>query len=254
MNHRKQSFRKKGLSNNTRKKHKTSKRSSRGIKRQSKYNKTNKRGGGFFNVGSDMLSDVEVNPGKMNRTFNMSVTVNNVPVQLFYIIPQTLLLKNVQSMRVSTFMINIDGTPTKSCVKIDNKYVNYFVKMNDSWYAVMRLSMWTLNAGVFATWTNTVFYKINGNIVNFDNSTNALTLDKSSYVKNSEFTLGIFRSKDSSILVLNPETYRPITKADGNEFDILTRFRNEQLISYQAKEDAIYDTLDSGGDLAGALF
>jgi hypothetical protein len=222
---------------------------SRRLNKKRKFNRSSKKGGGIniTNIGRDILSDVEINPGKINRTFSTNVTVNGNKNPLIYIIPQTILLKNVQSMRVPTFMININETPTPCSIRIENKYINYLVKLDTDWYGVMRLSLWTLNAGVFATWTNTVFYKLKG-VITLDNKTNVIKVNENSYDIKIESSWGIFRKADAPILQLKSDNYSPITKKDGNVFDILTRFRNIQLASYSAKQEVVDQVIDSGTD------
>jgi hypothetical protein len=88
-------------------------------KRKTRKAKKTRKGGGFFN-------DNQIGNG-INPIY-ATVTLGH---PLVYIIPEKILFKNVESMRVPVFKILLTSTSgylqTRCNIKLYEKYINYFV-------------------------------------------------------------------------------------------------------------------------------
>jgi hypothetical protein len=153
--------------------------------KKNRANKTRKSGAGLFSFGKEVASNIvfpEIKPQKFdtdtfekntiyNKTYETTVTPDSEkPYSVFFITPQTLIFNNVNATRVPTFIIN-QGIYN---IKIKNRYVNYLVKIEGVWYAILRI-VFALNTSFFASYTYTIFYKLNNGVIQFDENTNNIT-------------------------------------------------------------------------------
>jgi len=179
-----------------------------------------------------------------NKTYETIVTPDsNIEYKVFFVTPQTFVFNNINSTRVPTFIINGEVQN----LKIKNRYVNYLVKINDIWYAILRI-VFALNTSFFASYTYTIFYKLK-DVIEFEDYNNSITINENKYDRTKEFTLGIFKGT-SKTMILKKETYEPITKKNGDIFLALRKFRNVQLESFAIKQDAAEYAADDLMELA----
>jgi hypothetical protein len=222
--------------NNTRK-NKNKNRKLRKIKK-----KTAKNGAGIFSFAKEVSQNIipkEIKPAsKTDEPYNHSYETTVTPdsgkeYEFLFITPQTLLLNNVDTVRVPNFIINGE----KMNIKIKNRYINYLVKCENEWYAILRITF-ALNTGFFASMTYTIFYKLHKDVIQFNTNHNSIKINKKHFDENKKFTLGMFRTNDSKTVILDGMAYTPITKEDGDIFYALRKFRNVQLESYNIKQEA----------------
>lgn len=161
---------------------------------------------------------------------------------LVYIIPEKILFKNVESMRVPVFKILLPSTSgylqTRCNIKLYEKYINYFVFLQGQWYAIMRIFR-ALNTGVLAAHTNTVFYKFIPNVIlgNPEKTGNIFINPNAYNIIQDDKAIGIFRSSTATTLDIKPACLLPIES--GKDFSVLQRFRNEQIIMFEGKDFAM---------------
>lgn len=211
---------------------------------------------GFINSGSK---------NKKENAENTSYTTTIKKGPLFfrtvynveYIIPNNLLfLKNPDSFLTPIFNVNLvdkgSNTLKKCCIQIEEpgntdriKFVEYFLKVNDEWYAMMRI--YGLNEGLLAAVTNILFYKIDNKWFNLDKNSITLKLE-TDVTEIGTDQLNILQkfaridNSNSTILKIKTEllnkSYFEVTKTNNynNMFDILNQFRDEQYINYKIKE------------------
>lgn len=188
--------------------------------------------------GSGFFNDKElVNPANLSGNRFFQTTTLNQP--LTYVIPSnTLIFKNVESARVPAFNIYSSNRASfVSCnLKRGKKFINYLVNINNDWYAIMRIFR-ALNTGIFSAWTNTIFFKFSPNSLFFDKNNFNIQFNPSCYTVTKESAFGIFRSDSNLILVFKDECLSPVPR--GPIFDILQRLRNEQILSYGAKNEGV---------------
>lgn len=221
-----------------------------------KRNPIKKEGGGLFSFGKEVASNIvfnEVKPKKFdtfeknttyNKTYETTVTPDSEKqYSIFFITPQTLIFNNVNATRVPTFIIN-QGIYN---IKIKNRYVNYLVKIEGVWYAILRI-VFALNTSFFASYTYTIFYKLNDGVLQFDENTNNITINNTHYNETKEFTLGVFKNTSKTI-VLKESTYEAITDKSGDIFYALRKFRNVQIQTFNMKQSALTTSVDVGTDL-----
>jgi len=198
--------------------------------------------------GGALLKDSEVNPGHKNRTFRTPVN----DYSFFYIIPNTLALKNIETIKSPKFFIHVDSVEKELTVKItDKRLANCFVKVEgtgqgteqgNGWYVVVRLGNFA-NSGVVANWTNTVFYKLKDGIFNIDKD-NKITIKPEACEMTTSW--GIFSNNES--LRIKDEYLTGITSKDKPVFDALNRFRREQIVGFALKEYAAEKGVEAGFD------
>lgn len=223
--------------------------------KKNRVNKTRKVGGGLFSFGKEVSQNIifeEKKPKNFqnfqenttyNKTYETLVTPDSEKAYtVFFITPQTFLFNNINSTRVPTFIINNEIQN----LKIKNRYVNYLVKIEGVWYAILRI-VFALNTAFFASYTYTIFYKLNNGVVQFDENTNNITINEEFYDKTKEFTLGIFKDT-SETMVLKETSYEEITDKSGDIFYVLRKFRNVQLASFSLKQGAVDTAADSALD------
>lgn len=229
-----------------------------------KTRKNNKMvGAGLLSFGKEVLENIvfeEKKPinfenlygKKYNKTYVTHVTPDSGKMYVvFFITPQTLLFNNVNATRVPNFFIN----NTIKNLKIKNRYVNYLVKIENTWYAILRI-VFALNTSYWASYTYTIFYKLNDGVIQFDNNENSISINEINYHNKNEFTFGFFKDT-SDTLLLKENTYTPITKNSGDIFYALRKFRNVQIESFSIKQGAvneqINDTVSTVGEI-GTFF
>jgi hypothetical protein len=216
------------------------------------YNKTKKirkirkirRGGGLFD------NQETTPPNGVNRSFHTQIQLNGKDYEVDYVIPYTINIKNPNSKRVPAFSANLNGETMKVSIIINDKYVDYFVKVNGIWYVMMRLGLLTLNSGLLAAYTNVVFYKLNQGILELESETNQLIfkIEEDSYNELPNTSWGIFRDSDTRLIQLNKDQWVPVT-GNSEEFSFLQRFRNEQLINFGAKASVQDGLIHAGLDI-----
>ena len=225
--------------------------------RANKTNKTRKSGAGLFSFGKEVAKNIifdekkpknydEIIKNKLdyNKTYETVVTPDSgKEYTFFFMTPQTFLFNNINATRVPTFVINNQIQN----LKIKNRYVNYLVRIEGTWYAILRI-VFALNTGFFTTYTYTIFYKLNNGVIQFDENTNNITINEGNYDKTKEFTLGVFKEKGET-LVLKDSTYEAITDKSGDIFYALRKFRNVQLASFSLKQEAADTAIDTGLDM-----
>jgi len=213
------------------------------------------KGGLLGAINSGYLNN---KPKQKNNSYIKKITKNNwfssKIYNIEYIIPTVLFLKDPNSTIIPYFNVNLNDNGKKTeevasfQIEVPNstqkKFIEYLICIDGEWYAMMRIYGLGLNEGVFATWTNTIFFKINNNWFNLtDNSIN-LKLN-TDVIKMPLSSLNIFQrvvniqeltNGNQIILKLSSGTYTPITS--GEIYYILRQFRNEQLINAGVKEEA----------------
>lgn len=226
---------------------------SRRNKRNRKYRTKRRKmvGAGIFSFGKEVANNIvfsEIKPlgsyneNEYNKTFETIVTPDSGKEYIvFFVTPQTLLFNNVNSTRVPTFIIN--GRVQN--LKIKNRYVDYLVRIESKWYAILRI-VFAVNTGFFASYTYTIFYRLN-NVIQFDNDGNSINIKEENYDRKREFTLGLFKDKNES-LVLKESTYEPITNRNDDIFLVLRKFRNVQLQSFAIKQGAVNALINEAVD------
>ena len=221
--------------------------------KKNRANKTRKSGAGLFSFGKEVSQNVIFDEKKPKNfdTFEKNTTYNKTyetivtpdsgkEYTVFFMTPQTFLFNNINATRVPTFIINNEIQN----VKIKNRYVNYLVRIEGIWYAILRI-VFALNTSFFASYTYTIFYKFNNGVIQFDENTNNITINEENYDKTKEFTLGFFKDKTAT-MVLKETSYEEITDKSGDIFYALRKFRNVQLGSFALKQGAV----DSAADTA----
>lgn len=237
-------------SRNKNKKSRNRNKKSRNIKNRA--NKTRKSGAGIFSFGKEVANNIvfdEIKPKNLekdttyNKTYETIVTPDSgKEYKVFFITPQTFIFNNINATRVPTFIINNEIQN----LKIKNRYVNYLVRIEGIWYAILRI-VFALNTGFFGSYTWTIFYKMNNGVIQFDENTNNITIGIFHYIKQDEITLGIFKDKKET-LVLKDTTYEAITDKNDDIFLALRKFRNVQLGSFALKQGAVDSAVDVGID------
>lgn len=209
--------------------------------------------------GGAFLIDSLVTQGKVSSTYETDIEMNGNNFKLFYTVPRAFIFRKPQPVRVPTFekkggkLVNI---------KIGNRYIQFFVHITDvmgkynGLYALMRLPIYGLNKGVFASFTNTrMFYKLNSSIT-IDPNSIEVVFDATNCFTEEDIrrkSWGIFVDRDvESVIHLNPEFYREVdgTNATDKEiFDVLNQFRREQYAKEAGKEFAVRTSAKFAGDM-----
>ena len=222
------------------------------VKKTRKNNKTKMVGAGLFSFGKEVLENIifeekkptnfenlQIMNKKYNKTYVTSVTPDSGKrYVVFFITPQTLLFNNINATRVPNFFIN----NTIKNLKIKNRYVNYLVKIENTWYAILRI-VFALNTSYWASYTYTIFYKLNEGVIQFNEYENSIVINEINYYNKTEFTFGLFKDT-SDTLLLKENTYTPITKNSGDIFYALRKFRNVQIESFSIKQGAVNEQIN----------
>lgn len=216
-----------------------------------------KSGAGLFSFGKEVSQNIifkEKKPKKFNtlkkntkynKTYETLVTPDSGKTYtVFFITPQTLVFNNTNSTRVPTFIVN----KKIQNLKIENRYINYLVRIEGVWYAILRI-VFALNTSFFASYTYTIFYELNNGVIQFDENENDITIKSTYYETQKEFTLGFFKD-DTESMVLKETAYKAITKNSGDIFYALRKFRNVQLESFYLKQEALYTAADTAVNTA----
>jgi hypothetical protein len=236
---------------------KTKTRKNRKLNRKTRKYRNKKSGAGLFSFGKEVANNIvfdEKEPKNIqnlrqtkeeyNKTYETIVTPDSgKKYTVLFITPQTFLFNNINATRVPTFIINNEIQN----LKIKNRFVNYLVKIEDTWYAILRI-VFALNTSFFASYTYTIFYKLNKGVIQFNENKNSIKINEKYYDKTKESTLGFFKDK-SETLVLKENIYEPITDKSGDIFYALRKFRNVQLESFALKQSAVDTAADSAIDM-----
>jgi hypothetical protein len=98
---------------------------------------------------------------------------------------------------------------------------------------------------VFATITNTIFYRLNKDSFIFNEQTYAISINKSKYKVLENDAKGFFRSKFDLLLEINSDQFSPVKASDeGNIYYILRKFRNEQIVKEKVKEEVAFEIVE----------
>ena len=176
-----------------------------------------------------------------NRIFKTDVGGKTI----YYIIPNTLILKKVDQTRIPSF--NIKGK--KVSIQIgDGKFIDYLLYIDGKIYAIMRLYGWfNINRGVFAHWTNDdLFIEINPETIQFDpkeNGTIHSIFSNKYYTQiTKRYTL---QDPDAKVFQLQPNTFKKVNRSD-TFYNTLVRFRSVEILKNDVKEKILQDGLHFG--------
>ena len=209
--------------------------------------------------GGGLIDNKETTPPNgANRSFHTKVEIDGKEYEVDYLIPYTINLKNPNSKRVPAFSMkmNKNNEVIKASMILHEKYVDYFVRANGTWYAMMRLGLLTINSGVFAAYTNVLFYKFNAGIMDLETGTNQLllTVDEGLYKEIPNTSWGIFKDSDTHLIQLNDDQVVPITsESSPEEFTFLQRYRNEQILNFLFKMKVQEEGVRLGFDVLKGL-
>lgn len=209
-------------------------------------------------VGGAFLKDEEIRVGKVSTTRETSVDMYDNTFTLQYTVPRAFLFRNPQPSRVGTFakkggeLVNI---------KIGDKYIQFFIRISDTkqkykekFYAMMRLPIYVLIKGLLASSFNSgMFYELNSAIsIDPDSQEVVFGCDEKSDCireeKKKTKSWGIFASRDVNTTIhIDPKYCREVSK-DTEIFDVLNRFRREQVLKIKAKEEGTRIAMKMVGD------
>ncbi len=182
--------------------------------------------------GSAIINDKSIK-NQQNLSGNRFFITETLGHKIVYVIPSnTIVFKDVASLRVPAFNIFMNNTYISCNLKRRKKFINYLVLINNEWYAIMRIFR-ALNSGVFSAWTNTIFYKFSPGAFIFNSANYNISFNPNCYSQTKESALGIFRSDKNIILVFKEECLVKVER--GTIFNVLQRFRNEQILSEVGK-------------------
>jgi hypothetical protein len=154
------------------------------------------------------------------------ITYSQKSNNILYITPKNVLIKSIETIQIPEFNINAG----RYKIMIEDKYVGCFLKIDNTWYAIMRLFGSTLNTGYFAlTEKNKVYYKINLTL----NDNGDIILKDNSNLNNKTIKITDFKN-------INKEDF---------EFGLLQTFRNQKLFANAEKKQIIEEGIKKGLDL-----
>jgi hypothetical protein len=205
-------------------------------KQNTKKQNAKKQRGGFIKTEEITKS------GSKNRAFE--TIVGNDKIR--YVIPQTLLLKEVNQIRIPSFIVNVNNKNYKTSIQTPNgKFIDYLVDINGIIYGIMRLyGFFNFNAGAFAHFTNDdLFIKLDPSVLHFEyvkssssnhciNDVNII-LDIQNFIsiKDNYF----WKDNDTTVIQLKPNTFKTVNS--GEVYDILVRFRSIEHIKNNIKKE-----------------
>ena len=214
--------------------------------------RTQKTKGGLLNFFKNVKNNFvpkEIPPessieGEYNHLYESAVTYkdkNGMETNLTFefITPKTTAWNAINSIRVPYFIVNGE----KTNIKIKNRYINYLVKYENEWYAILRIAF-AINGGIFADLTWQIYYKLANGVIDFNHITRYLGIRDNNYQENNYSTMGLFRDRDTRTILLKKEAYEPITKKSGDIFYYLRTFRQSEFGSQSIKETAVTETTD----------
>lgn len=182
--------------------------------------------------GSAIINDKSIQ-NSQNVSGNRFFITETLGHKIVYVIPSnTLVFKDVASLRVPAFNIVINNNYVSCNLKRRKKFINYLALINNEWYAIMRIFR-AINSGVLSAWTNTIFYKFSPGSLIFNRTNYNISFNPKCYTQTKEKALGIFRSDKNMILVFKEECLTVVER--GTIFNVLQRFRNEQILSQEGK-------------------
>ena len=169
--------------------------------------------------------------GLANEIWKTCVTYPQKEYLILYVTPKNVLIKSIETMQHPRFMVQVGSHAKKRKVKIDDKYVNCFLKIENDWYAIMRLFGSTLNTGYFAyTDHHKAFYRVK--------IPDLLSMRGDEIADNGNLRLETQaqESKSGNTLVLNPQVCVHISKSnDAHTFGLLEKFRLQKVYANAEK-------------------
>ncbi len=207
--------------------------------------------GGLFGATRDAFNsgDKQQKQGEENVSYRAVVrqsgwTKSTTDHPIEYIVPNNFVaLKNPNSFFTPRFTAHIGGGQAEPCYfriaepnRTDRiKFLEYFIHLRGDWYGMMRV--YGLNAGLFATLTNVVFYKFtHPSWFHLDN--NSLHFPADAVRENHRSELNLLQRialKDDGRIFQLIHGYEAVTS--GEVYEVLRQFRNGQLINASAKEE-----------------
>lgn len=171
-----------------------------------------------------------------------------------YITQSNILIKNVETIQIPTFNVSINGKIQSYPIKIENKYVNSFIKICGRWYAMMRLFGHTLfTKYIVRNEASKTFYILDERIT-FNEMNGLITMD-SSYI-NVEIKRKVLQGLTPTETIILKETmYENINKKNGplvdkktgkrQAFWILNEFRLQKMLGNDVKYEIAEEGLES---------
>jgi hypothetical protein len=232
------------MSKQNNKKSKSNKKNKQNKLYRNKYNRTRKTN--IKKGGSCKIFDTDNSKGKLNPTWETCITANNKENTVTYVTSSNVIIKSIESLQIPEFKVKIgsNSNPTINCkIMIEDKYVGCFLRIDGSWYALMRMFGSTyFNTGILAqTEKYKAFYKLTNIII--DEGTSLVILPGNSTRVNTSVTLKtsdapIFKINDSNVMNINKTT-------EPNIFNIMQGFRQQKIIANQAKTAVAETVTDS---------
>jgi hypothetical protein len=194
-----------------------------------KYKKTRRNkslSGGGNNTVCNIFDSYLIKADKnSNNCWRTCIQQNGVKNDILYITPINVLIKSIETIQHPDFLATLDRSePKKIKMMIEGKYINCFLKIQDKWYAIMRLFGTTLNTGIFAfTEKNKAFYRLNN-----------IDIDLRSTVDDHVVGNGLIQLNSSQFIQknqdvnINPEFFQNITSQDS-VYDLLRNFRLQKI-------------------------
>jgi hypothetical protein len=204
----------------------------------------------IFNSGEEQIKQ-----NQQNTSYLCTEKHNGYVYFIEYIVPNNfLLLKNPDSTITPKFNINRTETYVQIAEPTDNtriKFIEYFINIRDhpddinGWYCMMRI--YGINTGLFANWSNVLFYKIPN--MWFNLNVNSITIDSTLFTlvdANSELNVlqKIAKIHSGRVIKLKPNynIYKEIK--DGIAFSVLRNLRNGLLANANIKKEALHKIAD----------
>lgn len=219
--------------------------------------RTARKYGGIFGALMDATNsgDVQYKTGQENVSYIAKIKrgfSGSSGHNIEYIIPNNFIMfKNPNSFFTPRFTVHIgkDGIAEPCFIRIAEpnspsriKFIEYFIYMGGNWYCMMRI--YGINAGVFATWTNIVFYKFTDNSW-FNLTNNSITIPADAIVDQKPTDLNLLQRmamRDSGRIVQITKNIVPITS--GDDYYLLRQFRNGQIINASVKQEFAEEAVD----------
>ena len=166
---------------------------------------------------------------KLNNVWDTCITVNGIQHNILYITPKNVITESAQIPEF-TVILPPNENPIPCKIMIEDKYVGYFLNINDKWYAIMR----TINTGFFAkTEINKAYYLVSNISINIQyngDGNGAIILPPNSYENVNNTT--VLSTSNAKTIRLQNMHFKNITKeVDSNIFNVLEIFRNQKIMA-----------------------
>ena len=194
----------------------------------------------IITAGNAFISSEVTMENNDNRIFQTFMNIKEEQYKLTYIVPNQITYINLNSIRRPCFLCKENNKKLfLGTFMIGKKYVNCFVKIEDKWYAVMRIFV-AVNRSFLAYLTHTLFYELPDGLIDDDNNIviDAKNIDNKIVTEKSNKIFGILQNKYSRAFSINNSV--PIVRKDKPIFDLLHWFRTQQLILSKLKKQLVY--------------